>query len=167
MCPPIPNLKASVSEPRMKQLCADAGVALVFVPELPKTRLSGATRWLSAEKALILQSLRHRKDDHFWFTFFHEAAHVLLHGKRETFIDDEDAVQSEKEDEANRFAADYLVPEADFVGLASETVISRAKVRTFAKRLGIAPGIVVGRLQHDGVIPFDWMNDLKRTFAFA
>jgi len=66
----LTNLKASVFEPRMKRLCADAGAALVFVPELPETRLSGATRWLSTEKALILQSLRHRKDDHFWFTFF-------------------------------------------------------------------------------------------------
>ena len=163
----LTNLKASSFEPQMKQLCADAGVALVFVPELPKTRLSGATRWLSGERALILQSLRHRKDDHFWFTFFHEAAHVLLHGKRETFIDDEDGVQSEKEDEANRFAASHLIPETEYAELVSERTISRAKVRGFAKRLGIAPGIVVGRLQHDEVIPFDWMNDLKRTFAFA
>jgi len=163
----LTDLRASAFEPRMKQLCAEAGVALVFVPELPRTRLSGATRWLSAGKALILQSLRHRKDDHFWFTFFHEAAHVLLHGKREVFIDDEDAARSAKEDEANRFAANYLIPEADYRTLASEKVISRAKVRAFAKRLGIAAGIVVGRLQHDEIIPFDWLNDLKRTFTFA
>jgi len=163
----LTNLKASSFEPQMKRLCADAGVALVFVPELPKTRLSGATRWLSAEKALIIQSLRHCKDDHFWFTFFHEAAHVLLHGKRDVFIDDEDVAESAKEDEANGFAASHLIPEAEYRDLASEKAISRARVRAFAKRLGIAPGIVVGRLQHDRVIPFDWMNDLKRTFTFA
>jgi len=163
----LTNLKASVFEPRMKQLCAESGVALVFVPELPKTRLSGATRWMSTDKALILQSLRHRKDDHFWFTFFHEAAHVLLHGKRQVFIDHENAAQSAKEDEADRFAASFLIPQAQYTALVSERGISRAKVRAFAKTLGIAPGIVVGRLQHDQVIPFEWMNDLKRTFAFS
>jgi len=163
----LTTLKSSAFEPRMKELCAKAGVALVFVSELPRTRLSGATWWLSADRALILQSLRHRKDDHFWFTFFHEAAHILLHGKREVFIDDEHAAQSEKEDEANRFAANYLIPETQYRVLSSEAVISRSKVRAFAKKLGIAPGIVVGRLQHDQVIPFDWMNDLKRTFAFS
>jgi addiction module HigA family antidote len=163
----LTDLKASVFEPRMKQLCAESGVALVFLAELPKTRLSGATRWVSPDKAVILQSLRHRKDDHFWFTFFHEAAHVLLHGKREIFIDDEDAAQSAKEDEADRFAANLLIPEVEYRELSSESVVSRAKVRAFAKKLGIAPGIVVGRLQHDQVIPFDWLNDLKRTFAFS
>jgi len=163
----LTNVKASVFEPRMKQLCAESGVALAFVPELPKTRLSGATRWISTDKALILQSLRHRKDDHFWFTFFHEAAHVLLHGKREIFIDDEDAAQSAKEEEADRFAANLLIPEAEYAELSSLRSISRSKVRAFAKKLGIAPGIVVGRLQYDEVIPFDWMNDLKRTFEFA
>ena len=163
----LTNLKTSMFEPRMKRLCADAGVALVLVPELPKTRLSGATRWLTPNKALILQSLRYRKDDHFWFTFFHEAAHVLLHGKREIFIDDEDVAQSEKEDEANQFAASYLISEAEYTALASETAISRTRVLAFARKLGIAPGIVVGRLQHDEVIPFDWLNDLKRTFVFS
>ena len=114
-----------------------------------------------------LGSSRYRKDDPFWFTFFHEAAHVLLHGKREIFIDDEDVAQSEKEDEANQFAASYLISEAEYTALASETAISRTRVLAFARKLGIAPGIVVGRLQHDEVIPFDWLNDLKRTFVFS
>jgi len=77
----LTSLDPSDFEPRMKELCSEAGVALVFIPELPGTHVSGATRWLSSGKALIIQSLRYRTDDHFWFTFFHEAAHILLHGK--------------------------------------------------------------------------------------
>ena len=92
---------------------------------------------------------------------------MLLHGKRDVFIDDEDVAQSEKEDEANQFAASYLISEAEYTALASETAISRTRVLAFARKLGIAPGIVVGRLQHDEVIPFDWLNDLKRTFVFS
>src|SRR5690606_27160363 len=85
------------------ELCASAGVAVVFVPELPRTRVSGATRWLTSDKALIQLSLRYKSDDHLWFTFFHEAGHILLHGKRDMFIEAEDQEhnQSDKEREAN------------------------------------------------------------------
>jgi HTH-type transcriptional regulator/antitoxin HigA len=163
----LTRLPVSEFEPGMKQLCCEAGVALVFVPELPRTRLSGATRWISSDKALIIQSLRHRKDDHFWFTFFHEAAHVLLHGKRAVFIDEESMGTSDEEQQADAFAAIHLIPEDQFLSLVRKTPLSKARVRAFADELGIAPGIVVGRLQHDDVIPFSWFNDLKRTFEFA
>lgn len=163
----LTRLAAAEFEPRMKQLCCEAGVALVFVPELPKTRLSGATRWISSDKALIIQSLRHRKDDHFWCTFFHEAAHVLLHGKRAVFVDEESMDTSDEEREADAFAANHLIPEAEYNAFIGTPHFSKARVSAFADALGIAPGIVVGRLQHDGVIPFDWFNDLKRTFVFA
>lgn len=67
--------------PQLIALCAKAGVAVVFVPELPHTGISGATRWLNKEKALIQLSLRYKSNDHLWFTFFHEAGHILKHGK--------------------------------------------------------------------------------------
>ena len=139
----------------------------MFVPELPKTRLSGATRWLSSDKALIVQSLRYRTDDQFWFTFFHEAAHVLLHGKRARFVDEADAERTPEEDAADCFAADHLTPLAAYRQLAEASSPSEAQIVAFAETIGIAPGLVVGRLQHDGVIPFDRFQDLKRKFRFA
>jgi addiction module HigA family antidote len=154
-------------EPRMVALCQSAGVALVFVPELPKTRLSGATRWLSPDKAIVIQSLRYRTDDQFWFTFFHEAAHVLLHGKRALFVDEAGAEKTPAEDEADKFAADLLIPPARHKELLACGPLSKARVLAFAGSIGIAPGIVVGRLQHDKAIPFSWFQDVKRTFQFA
>jgi len=157
----------SIFEPQMKELCREAGVALVFVPELPKTHLSGATRWLAPGKALIMQSLRFRSDDHFWFTFFHEAAHTLLHGKRALFVDEVGMEASAYEEEADAFAADHLIPRVSYQSFLAQGTISRMRILDFASRLDIAPGIVVGRLQHDGVVPFSWFRDLKRTFVFA
>ncbi len=58
---------------------------------------------------MIALSDRYKKDDFFWFTFFHEAAHLLLHSKKETFVDD-GTDNDLLEDEANRFAADFLIP---------------------------------------------------------
>ncbi len=65
--------------PRMRELCAEAGVALAFVPELPDSAACGCARWLAKDKALIALSLRYKTNDHLWFSFFHEAAHVLKH----------------------------------------------------------------------------------------
>src|SRR5208337_831900 len=86
--------------------CKRAGVKVVFVPELPKTCAWGATRWVSPSNALIQLSLRYKTDDHLWFTFFHEAGHILLHGKRDLFVETDALAKSEKELQADSFARD-------------------------------------------------------------
>ncbi|EPF17141.1 Plasmid maintenance system antidote protein [Microcystis aeruginosa SPC777] len=102
-----------VFQPQMIELCAAAGVALVFVPELPKTRVQGATRWLGSQKALIQLSDRYKTNDHFWFSFFHEAGHILLHGKRTLFLEGQDIQDTIKEKEADVFAANFLIDPGD------------------------------------------------------
>jgi hypothetical protein len=116
---------------------------------------------------LVIQSLRYRTDDQFWFTFFHEAAHILLHGKRALFVDEAGAEKTPAEDEADKFAADLLIPPTRCKELLASGPLSRARVLAFAGEIGVAPGIVVGRLQHDKAIPFGWFQDVKRTFRFA
>ena len=154
------------------RLCAGSGVAVVFVPQLPKTRTSGATRWLNPNKALIQLSLRYKTDDHLWFAFFHEAGHILLHGKRNTFLEGKKFVLStenqEKEEEANKFAADILIPPKELQHfLASGQQCKKVGIEQFATKIGIAPGIVVGRLQHDKVLQRSHCNELKRKFEWA
>jgi len=159
-----------IFQPKMIELCNKAGVVLVFVKEIPKCPVSGAARWLSPNKALIQMSLRYKSDDHFWFTFFHEAGHILRHNKREIFIDTDEQIVNKKEDEANQFARDFLIPKHEFerfLQLNPRCPISYKQVELFAKRIGIAPGIVVGRLQHDGEIPYTHLNRLKRKFEWA
>jgi HTH-type transcriptional regulator/antitoxin HigA len=141
-------------------LCAEAGVAVVFVPEVPRCRISGAAWWATANRAVIALSDRYKKDDYFWFTFFHESAHILLHSKKETFVDD-GSDDDLLEDEANRFAADLLIPRDQASRLP--TLSTEADVTAFAAELGIAPGIVVGRLQHDGLWGWNRGHPLKRT----
>jgi len=153
--------------PEMQALCAQSGVAVVFVPELPKSRTSGATRWLSPHKALIQLSLRYKTDDHLWFTFFHEAGHIMLHGKRDVFLEDGDE-KNEKEQQADRFAADFLIPPVEWERFKpSGKHYSKNDVVKFANRIGIAPGIVVGRLQREKLMPFSHLNGLKRRLAWV
>ncbi len=161
------NKNPEMFVPLVTQYCAKAGVAVVFIKELPKTRASGATRWLSPSKALIQLSLRYKTNDHLWFTFFHEAAHILLHGKKEFFIEDGKIIDR-KEDEANEFASNLLIPYKDYLVFKSKTkYFSYEKVSEFANTIGIAPGIVVGRLQHDEIIPQSNLNKLKQRLDWS
>lgn len=153
-------------QPELTQLCAGAGVVVLFIPEIPRIRASGATRWISPTKALIQLSLRYKTDDHLWFTFFHEAGHILLHGKRDVFIEGMEHSDS-YEDEANRFASDFLIPRTSLQEFMRRGDRSKRAIVRFARQLGIAPGIVVGRLQHDEYIPPSHCNDLKQHFIWA
>jgi len=61
--------------------CAQAGVALVFVKGFPKVSVSGVARWVTRQMPVIQLSNRFKTHDHFWFTFFYEAGHLLMHSK--------------------------------------------------------------------------------------
>jgi addiction module HigA family antidote len=152
---------------RLVALCAKAGVAVVFVPELPGTHLSGAARWLSPTKALIQLSARHKSDDHFWFTFFHEAAHILKHGRKKVFIDGDDGESTDEETEANAFASDKLIPQEEWERFVASSRYTKAGIVRFAKQVGVSPGVVVGRLQYERKLGFKFCNDLKRRIDFA
>jgi len=155
-------------EPAMKKICAEVGIVLILLAELAKTRLSGVAQWLTKDKALIMLSLRYKSNDHFWFSFFHEAGHLILHSKQMTFIDGGRYEDSELEKEADRFALNTLIPENKYRGFVSDNPEpTSASVSAFAKEVGIAPGIVVGRLQHDRNIGFDKLNNLKEKFQLV
>jgi len=152
--------------PQMRQLCARCGVAVALVPHLKKTYAHGATRWLSPTKALVQLSIRGRYADRFWFSFFHEIGHILLHGKRERFIEAEDMTKTKKEREADAFAADTLVPPATLQRLLSLKPSEQA-VRRFAQEIQVHPCIIVGRLHHEGLLDFDRLKHLQPRLQWA
>jgi hypothetical protein len=149
--------------PAMQALCREAGVAVALVPEIKGAPVSGAAKWLSPRKAMIGLTLRGKSDDRFWFSFFHEAGHLLHDSKKETYIDVH-PVDDPRERRANQFAASFLIPPARVGELAD--LQTDADVEAFARELGIAPGIVVGRLQHDRIIPFSkWNGTMCSTLS--
>jgi Zn-dependent peptidase ImmA (M78 family) len=123
------------------------------------------TQWLTAEKALIQLSLRYKSDDHLWFRFFHEVGHILLHGKKEVFVE-WDGSDTEKEKQADRFASEALISAAQWKAIRSMGTYSKVAILSVAAKAGVAPGIVVGRLQHEHLLPPSHCNDLKRRYQF-
>lgn len=151
-------------------LCSRSGVALLLVPPLPGTRLSGAARWLGRVRGAIQLSGRHKSHDHLWFTFFHEAAHLILH--RPSWPDifmDEDILkgEGEQEEQANAWAADFLIPGDDWRSYTGSGDFSQSSVVRFACEMEIAPGIVAGRLQHEQFIHWSELNELKERIELS
>lgn len=116
---------------------------------------------------MIAVSLRSKTNDHFWFTFFHEAAHILLHGKKNIYIDIKEEGTSLEEQEANKFAGGLLIPEKYYQQFIQQNKFFPGDIKLFSKEINIHPGIVTGRLQHDGFIEHNWHNELKGKCEFG
>ena len=150
-----------------RRLCNGAGVAMTLVKPLPGVALSGAAWWLSPRRPIIALSARHKTDDHLWFSLFHEAAHILLHSKKSVFVDGIGGGEDGVETEANEWAADFLVSRSARRRFIAAGMYGAADIRRFAEEQGIAPGIVVGNLQHAGLLPWNRLNGLKVRLRWA
>jgi Zn-dependent peptidase ImmA (M78 family) len=151
--------------PKLRALCAAAGVAVVVVKAPRGCHASGASRLVAPDKAMILLSFRFRADDQFWFTVFHEIGHLLLHGAN-SFVDDPSTPEDKSEQEANDFARSCLIPEsrkAEFSRLSA----NRTAVLRFSVSAGIAPGLTVGQMQRAQMIPHKTLNTLKRYWTWG
>lgn len=167
----MPELRAltrkkdpAVFVPELRKRCAECGVAVVIARSPTGCRASGATRFVADDRALLLLSFRYLSDDQFWFSFFHEAGHLLLHPGRRTFLEGLGAGTKEEE-EANDFAAATLIPpkfQADLLKLRLEV----KDIAKFARTVGVGPGIVIGQLQHRRRIPRNHWNGLKVRFTW-
>lgn len=145
---------------KVQKILNSCGVALVLLPHFKNTKIHGATFWLDNDKAVIAMTLRGSFSDMFWFSFFHEVGHILLHPKRQTFLEDgcNDPKLQKQEDEANKFARDILINNKNFEEFISLNDFSKSNVINFAKEQGIKSSIVVGRLMYEKIIEF---NDYK------
>ena len=152
--------------PEAQRLCNSAGVALVLVPPLLKTAVSGACMWYSRTNAMLALSARHKSNDHLWFSFFHEAAHILLHGRKRVFVDTLSKDSSNIEKEADNWALNALVPRLEWKQFISQSPRSNRAVREFARTQGLAPGIIVGMLQHDQHLPWSHLSGLKVRYEW-
>ncbi|MBM3701007.1 MAG: HigA family addiction module antidote protein [Actinobacteria bacterium] len=145
--------------------CAEAGISFVALPHLNRTFIQGATRWISPEKALLLLSIRYRWLDIFWFSFFHELGHILMHSKKELFIECEnDNGQLEKE--ADDFAANTLIDLKKYALFVDKMYYTRESIVGFSAEIGVHPSIVVGRLAHDKKIHYSKFSDLRPVLDF-
>lgn len=154
----IPELRALTRESaktfieRIIQICSSFGVAVVFTPYFKKTYVDGVTKWLSSDKALIQLSLRNKRADIFWFSFFHEIGHIIKHGKKDQFIEFESKNYEAgeiKEKEADEFAQKTLISDINFDKFFKNRDFSQKAIKEFAQKIGVSSSIIAGRLARE------------------
>lgn len=146
---------------QLQSICAKAGVKLTYTPCLPNAPINGATRWVNGVPCIQMTD-RQKRNDIFWFSYFHELGHILLHGRKDVFLENVDYLdrQDEKEAEADAFASDIILPKAAEDEIISQGDYSANAIRHFATAFNVHPGIIVGRLQHKGLVPFSFGHEL-------
>lgn len=161
----IPAMKAIMSAheenvaEQLQDACKSCGIKLVYTPCLPKAPISGSTRWLNDTPCIQLSG-RQNRYDFFWFSFFHEVGHILLHGKKDIFLEsiDYDDKQKEKEAEADSFASKTLLTQAEENEIVKNGDFSEDSIKEYAKRFETHPSVIVGRLQHKKHISY-WQDN--------
>ncbi|RYE55984.1 MAG: addiction module antidote protein, HigA family [Sphingobacteriales bacterium] len=157
----LPGIKSIMSShpenffQHLQDICLTAGVKVVYTPTLPKAPICGCTRWIN-DTPLIQLSGRYKRNDSFWFTFFHEAGHILLHGKKDIFLEKVEYTEKDKqkEDEADKFACKWTLSDSEEQEIISSAPLDDDKIRGFAKKFNTHPAIIIGRLQFKKRIHF-------------
>ncbi len=150
--------KPATFQDKMIRLSRQAGVALAWAREMPGLQVAGVSRWLSPRKALIQLSMLHHTDAELWFTFFHEAGHIVLHGRKQIYVEGQIEGRPARDDvfeevEADHFAANLLIPNGamdEFRERIMQQRLTDRVVQAFAREQGIAPGIVIARMERLG-----------------
>ena len=156
-------LVLAIAVEEARDLLASAGVGLLLARGIRGAPASGAVRWIR-NNPWILLTLRHRTEDHLWFSLFHEVGHVLEGGRRRDVVEElsDDGTSRTDEGAANAFARDTLLPDFESSELLRTGRLDQSAIRETAAEYGVAPGIVVGRLERDrNVQPGHFIN-LKR-----
>ncbi|EPN9381213.1 ImmA/IrrE family metallo-endopeptidase [Cronobacter malonaticus] len=164
----LPELRKATNEPDMKVfipyirgLLASAGVSFVVLPTPRGCRASGATCFFTPERATLVMSFRYLTDDHFWFTFFHEIGHLVLHENIRVRVEGQESLSTIEEKEADNFAVDILIPEEHRQQLNRYGTRNWKEIVRLARKIGVSKGIVLGYLQHEGRVPFSHLNRFK------
>jgi Zn-dependent peptidase ImmA (M78 family) len=131
---------------QLQLLCTEAGVKVVHTPCLPGATLHGSTHWMN-DNPVIQLSNRYARNDIFWFKFFHEAGHILKHGKRSLFIEGLEYTEQarEKEQEADAVAIEYTLSLLQENEIKQNLPLSKEAIVHFATKFNTHPACIIGR----------------------
>lgn len=147
--------------PKLITMLAECGIVMVFLPHIGGSFLHGAT-FYDGEKIVLALTVREKDVDKFWFSLFHELAHILY-----GHIGQSDGTSAQDENDADLFATDTLIPSDKYEMLVERNVYSKDAITRFAAYVGIDVGIVVGRLQREGHIEYSRYNDMKTKYIIS
>jgi len=153
---------------KLQDICASAGVKVFYTPKLPKVPISGSTRWIN-DIPIIQLTARYKQNDRFWFTFFHEAGHILKHGKKYISLENIDFSEADpkKEKEAHEFAEEWTFSKEQEKKVIENKYLTTKDIVNYAKEFNTHPAMIIGRLQHKKLIPFSIGRDFIKPIDLS
>lgn len=136
--------------PLIRDAFRKAGVIFVILPNLSGSKINGATKKLGNNVMLMVNDRRLNADS-FWFTLFHEIGHIMNGDYGISF----EKESGEQEEAADQYAENALIPLESYQEFVRRNRFDLQSISVFAEQIDRDPGIVLGRLQNDGKVPFD------------
>ena len=146
--------------PRLNEILSECGVSFVLLPYLAKSNIFGATKWLSSSNVMLAMSNRGNRADTFWFTLFHEIAHVTYEHKRYMLL----SIEEDEDKEADEFAKNILINPKDWKEFVSKNNYDERSIKTFARKINILPHIVLGRLHNENLVEYGSLDKKLGVF---
>lgn len=96
----------------LRETLSSAGVKIIYTEPLSGIDIKGATRWIGGHPCIQLLNTVESYEN-YAYTVLHEIGHILLHGKKDIFLEETGYVSDSpsyniKEDEADAFAKKWL-----------------------------------------------------------
>ena len=163
----IPRIRSlSTTEPsffsqELEGLFSACGIALVLLPHLSGSFLHGAT-FIDGSHIVLGLTVRGKFADKFWFSLFHELGHIMK-GHINSNLD----IGDSSETEADEFAQNTLIPPKEYGEFLEKHNYSQSEIIFFSSSIGVAPGIVLGRLQRENHVPYNRLNALKMKYSLT
>ena len=168
----------STAFPKIKKILNDCGIALVALPYLKKSGLSGAVKWLNKDKVMLLINDRGKDAGKFWFTLLHELRHIMQKRMTAVYLSTPTKANAqilslgrndlEEETDADRYAQETLIPAKEYQAFKNTRPITVASIKQFAQSIHRSPAIVHGRLQKDEVLSWSRFNtELRESYQFV
>ncbi len=135
----------------IQEKCLKAGVKVIYTPNLKQTVTNGVVRWID-NNPVIQMTDRHKRYDIFWFSFFHELGHIVLHGnKKNIFLEETKSTikKNIQETEADDFSANILLKEKEYQQIIDELNSGKdifETIKKYALKFFTHPDIIIGRI---------------------
>jgi len=162
----LPDINDAIS--KLAAVFAECGIKFGVIAHITGAPVHGFIEKTDEGDLILFLTIRGKYADKFWFTLFHEIAHILNGDidASKRFIDYE-FLESDVENAANSWASNALLNDQDYRAFILEGEFSLTSIKSFAEKQEVFPGVVIGRLQKEKHIPYSYFNSEKLKYEWA
>ena len=153
----------------LKSLFSQYGIDFSVIPNFKGAPVHGYLVRKDDGTYQMVLTIRKAFADIFWFSLFHELGHIVNGDleKNSNYIDTHHSTENNREEAANLFAAHALLNPEDYESFVAKSDFSIARIKSFAYSQNVPCYIVIGRLQFDKLIPWNYFSDYKMRYKWA